>query len=203
MATNCAPPNSLAAPGGMTEGLDVGVRGAAAPHASQHLSRALGLGVGVVGVAVAHDGVQVDNVVVNVRRAFGVVLLRGGCALALPLGWAVVKTRAAVAKRDAGPVGCRAFTPRCCGWKCIPTRSPKPSQHRNMVEVAAESAGTAEHQQPKPPRRRRVKNRKTPRRRRCCRLRGLRRPLRQPNRRAKWPAGTAPPRSPRHPSVQK
>jgi len=74
----------------MTEGLDVGVRGAAAPHASQHLSRALGLGVGVVGVAVAHDGVQVDDVVVDVRRAVGVVLLRGGCALALPLGWAVV-----------------------------------------------------------------------------------------------------------------
>ena len=90
MATNCAHPNSLAAPGGMTEGLDVGVRGAAAPHASQHLSRALGLGVGVVGVAVAHDGVQVDDVVVDVRRAVGVVLLRGGCALALPLGWAVV-----------------------------------------------------------------------------------------------------------------
>jgi len=83
MATNCAHPNSLAAPGGMTEGLDVGVRGAAAPHTLQHLSRALGLGVGVVGVAVAHDGVQVHNVVVD-------VLLRGGCALALPLGWAVV-----------------------------------------------------------------------------------------------------------------
>ena len=46
--------------------MDVGVRSGAAPHTLQHLSRALGLGVVVVGVAVAHDGVQVDNVVVDV-----------------------------------------------------------------------------------------------------------------------------------------
>jgi hypothetical protein len=90
-------------------------------------------------------------------------------------------------ERDAGPVGCRAFTPRCCGWKCLPTMSPKPSECRKVVAAPAENAGTAELRRPKSPRRRRINRRKQPRRRRCCRLGGQSPPLRHLIRPSKCP----------------
>ena len=48
--------------GGFAKGVNVGVRGVKAPHTLQGFVRALGLRVGVDGVAVSHDGANVDDV---------------------------------------------------------------------------------------------------------------------------------------------